>query len=435
MTRTILCVISMSAVLGGCSRCGSSGEGSGGPTPEDQPADRIDGTAAGEHQPTEGKVLLVAQSTVTRDDQGLWVRPDAAKLLIFRHQGGSWSREEIVDSGSNVFHKGMVFGDGAILTIGGDQAALKLWRSSGGEWQAETVWQPSFGGQRNRLRDVEVANFDGGDPEIVLATHDQGVVAVVRRTSAGWEPMELDREPDTFVHEVEVGDVDGDGTPEVYSTPSRPNLGTGGAQPGKIKRYRWTGTGFESDVVAQWDTRHAKEVLVADLDGNGRPELYAALEGETEAGSGPGGRLVEPAEIVRLTRNESGWTAEVVGVIPDERQCRFLMAGDLDGDGRSELIAAAFTTGIWMLEPGASLPWSITNLTRSTGGYEHASLLADMDGDGALELFVADDTHGRLVRFTWQDGRLSAPEVIATRAAPQSAMTWNLWVADLETAR
>lgn len=439
-TVALIFVVSLASSLTGCSQCGGSGNGGGGgertPQTRDDGSPETAGDATTASDSTAGsKALLVAQSTFSRNEKGRWVQPNAAKLIILRQQGSSWQHEVIEDDGSTVFHKGMVHAeegqDPAVLTIGGDQAALKLWQRGSEGWTAKTLWAPTFGGERNRLRDIEITNFNGGAEELVIATHDQGVVAVVSHTDDGWEPNELDRQENTFVHEIEIGDIDGDGTPEIYATPSHPNLGSGGAQPGQVKRYRWTGEGFQGDVVVEWENRHAKEILVADIDGDGTPELYVALEGETEAGGGLGGRLVHPVEIVRLNFGGNTWTSEVVGTIPNERQCRFLVAGDIDGNGSNELIAAAFTTGIWMFTPGDSLPWSSTSLTRATGGFEHATLLADIDGDGAQELYVADDAHGRLVRFRWNEGRLGDAEVILTRTVPQSAITWNLWIAEL----
>ena len=434
------------------SACSQSSSGSGGSSESGGGADRTDSKAieqgGGEGQPgsggakASGKVLLVAQSTFKRAANGQYTVPGPATLLVLRQEGSRWHQETIEDPESSVFHKGMVIAEEgqepAIVTIAGKKAALKLWRRQGKTWTSKTVWQPSFGGENDRLRDIEIADVTGDNqPEIVLATHDQGVVAVMKRTKSGWEPIEIDREPNTFVHEVEVGDVDGDGTAEIYATPSHPNKGTGGPQPGKVTRYQWNGERFEREVVISWDTRHAKEILVADLDGNGHPELYASLEGETEGGlcGMPGSKIVHPGEIVRLDRGENGWSSKVVATLENECLCRFLLAGDLDNDGSPELIAATSKQGIWMFEPGPSLPLKGTLLTRETGGFEHASLLADMDGQGGPELYVADDSHGRLVRYTWSGGRLGPAEVILTRTVPRSAMTWNLWVADYPAAR
>ena len=78
---------------------------------------------------------------------------------------------------------------------------------------------------------------------------------------------ELDALPDTFVHEIEIGDLDADGALEVYATPSEPNRLDGTPQSGEVVRYvpsRKEGR----HVVAALGDRHAKEILVDDVDGH-----------------------------------------------------------------------------------------------------------------------------------------------------------------------
>ena len=61
------------------------------------------------------------------------------------------------------------------------------------------------------------------DRDIAVATHDPGVVAVLRPAAKGFTAVELDRKPEIVVHEIEIGDLDRDGKREVYATPSEPN--------------------------------------------------------------------------------------------------------------------------------------------------------------------------------------------------------------------
>ena len=68
-------------------------------------------------------------------------------------------------------------------------------------------------------------------PEIVIVTHDQGVIAVLEGEGIEWEVKELTRKEDTFVHEVEIGDVNDNGLNEFYATPSAPNKMDGTPQP------------------------------------------------------------------------------------------------------------------------------------------------------------------------------------------------------------
>jgi hypothetical protein len=108
----------------------------------------------------------------------------------------------------------------------------------------------------------------------------------------------------------------------------------------------------------------------------------------------------------------------------------------VDGDGRPELVAAAHRSGVWLLrpvkEPGA--PWSKTPIDADSSGFEHAALLADLDGDGTDELYVAGDDQGQICRYRWREGK-PVRDVILRRAVPGSVLTWNLMPVPVELVR
>jgi hypothetical protein len=385
-----------------------------------------------------GLLLAYAQFAVENDE--VTANPGPARLEILRRTGGEWRSEVLEDDSNIVFHKAMIFAPPnaapGILTLGGSRpcpesgardckAALKLWRHGANGWTSETLWEEDFGGRFNRMRDAEIADFDGdGTPEIAVATHDQGVVAIVSTGANGYSVARLDHEEDKFVHEIEIGDLDGDGRKEVYATPSEPNQLSGGEQHGVVVRYV-PGTENSRTVVADLGSRHAKEIWVGDVDGDGRDELYVAVEALT-TGEGANMQIAEPVEIRRYDHDTAPNAGVVIATIQD-RLTRFLTVGDGDGDGKREMIAAAFRSGLWLLKPGRDprSEWSIESLDRDSSGFEHASIFADLDGDGRDELYVAADEQGELRRYVWTNGRAQR-EVIHRREIPRAQMTWNI---------
>jgi len=361
-----------------------------------------------EKQPRPNTILLAqAQFTEQTDESGqLRSIPGAARLVILRQVGRQWKRELLEDPESNVFHKATVFRDRAgdtavprIITIGANAAAIKLWTHTPDGWSARTLWKTTFGGKHNRLRDFEIGDVTAdGKPDIAIATHDQGVVAVLTRSGQSWNALELDRKPKTFVHEIELGDLDADGTLEIYATPSRPNRLDGTPQPGEIVAYRHTPDGFQRRVVEQFPQRHVKEMLVADVPGAGGVSLLAAVE--AELGQRAGRAADARRTLVRQYRLEAGqYTGRTVCTLPDG-MCRFLNAGDVDGDGKPEVVASTHKAGIWLLRPGPG-QWKTELIDKDSGGFEHATVLADLDGDGVQEIYVAADAQRQVRRYRW----------------------------------
>jgi len=161
------------------------------------------------------------------------------------------------------------------------------------------------------------------------------------------------------------------------------------------------------------------------VDGDGTDELYVAVEALTK-GRGAGLEIVEPVEIRRYDADTAPDAKVIIATIPD-RLCRFLTVGDVDGDGKKEMVAASFSKGLWLLRPGKNpkSEWGVESIDRDSGGFEHAALLTDLDGNGTDELYVAADVQGELRRYVWVRGRAKR-ELILKREIPMSRMTWNI---------
>jgi hypothetical protein len=391
------------------------------------PVKKSAGFGPGEVKTFEAKsaaTLLMSQSQFVMDSNGKGA-PGPAKLVLWQKVGDAWQHHIVEDPASNVFHKAMAYGDGQILTIAGDKAMVRTWSLADGSWSPTTIEEGSWGGKFNRYRDVEFADFDGdGVDEIALATHDMGVVTVGDMKDGAWTFTEHDKAADTFVHEIEVGDVDGDGTVEFYATPSDRNRSSGVSQPGMVVRYDQTADGgYKRSTVVKWASSHAKEILVADLDGKG-DALFAVIEAHTEKDAVTGKvEIVDPVKIVRLDPKADGsWSETVIAELQD-RQCRFIVPGDIDGDGQIEIVAAAMDSGLWALQPDGDGTFTPELIDAKSGGFEHATHLADLDNDGQMEIYVASDKQKEFRRYVYVDGQYRK-EVIAP--IPAMHITWNL---------
>ncbi len=371
--------------------------------------------------------VVLAQAWFRKNAEGKST-PGPARLLIWRKGPTGWTSTKLEDGDSNVFHKAIVEKDGSILTIAASKAKLKRWRHNDGKWSQETLWENSWGGQFDRLRDIEIGDVDGdGKDEYVIATHDQGVIAVYNPPDAAGGKgvvMEMDQKADTFVHEIEIGDLEGDGKMEFFATPSARNQANA-SQPGEIVVYRFDGTQYVRSVVDGGEHTHAKEILAHDVDNDGKSEFFGVLEAELEDKA-----IKKPVEI-KLYRPaaDGSFVGTTVGTITD-RQTRFLVAADFDGDGFDELVAAAMKTGLFLIDgkvgADGEIVWDApVNFEKTSSGFEHAVVPADLDGDGKVELYVAADDQRELSRYEW-DAATKTMKKEKLGTYPPMTFTWNI---------
>lgn len=380
--------------------------------------------------------ILMSQAQFAQGADGK-PKPGPAKLVLWRTDGTDWWDEVVEDPAANVFHKTIDWRDGLLSISAGalpsgdgkvPPGQLKYWTREGDAWVGKVLWERAWTGKFQRLRDMELVDLDGdGKDEVAVATHDMGVVAVLAEGTDGvWTASELDEAVDTFVHEIEVGDVDRDGKKEFYCTPSGRNKASGESQPGAVARYDRKGSGYVRSWVARWDESHAKEILVADVDGDGKDELYVVREGHVEkVGKAKNAKtqLKDPVKILRMDWNGKGYDEVIVASLEGEAQTRFLLAGDVDHDGRTDLVAAAMDTGLWLLKRSDDGTFQSTVIDANSGGFEHATDLADLDGDGKLEIYVAADKQKQFRRYQW-NGTAWDKKVIAP--IPERHITWSL---------
>ena len=210
-------------------------------------------------------------------------------------------RPSLEDEESNVFHKAMVY-DGAtgprLLTLAGTAAAVKTWEKT----DSGLVADDAVGGGLRRQVEPH-ARRRGRRP---LRRRRQRASPSRPTTRASWrcsapagDGFEVDRARRASPTPSSTRSRSATSTATACSRSTPPPASrtawTARAQSGEVVRYV-PATGEGRVVVADLGDRHAKEILVDDVDGDGRDELYVSVEGHIE-GEGAQKRLVDPVEI------------------------------------------------------------------------------------------------------------------------------------------
>ncbi len=256
-----------------------------------------------------------------------------------------------------------------------------------------------------------VADFDSdGKPDVVLTDYQYSAARVFRNTSNG-STINF-----TFANSfssstamgVACGDLDGDGKPDMAVLAQGDN---------KIDVYLNTSTGpgtisFASKVQISTGITAREGITMADLDGDGKLDLAVANEGAAKV------------SVIRNTSSIGALSFAAKVDLTTNGNTQSISAGDVDGDGKPDLIASGGNSKISVFHntsTSGNLGFS-PKVDFNTPSTVLGIAVADFDGDGKPDMATANGTIS-----VFRNSPAQAPPTITsftpTSAIPGSSVT------------
>jgi hypothetical protein len=170
----------------------------------------------------------------------------------------------------------------------------------------------------------------------------------------------------TMVNNVKVGDVDGDGSPEIITGGFAYDGDKADAQ---LRIWNWNGQTLTLEKSQEWTTQDITElkcISINDVDGDGRKEVVTSGMTAASGSFYSGGSSPQMAQLrvwswdgkTLTLKNSQDWT---IG----DGVCAWNDAtGDVDGDGVTEIVTVGCMGVGTLCDPDMRI-WSITNQSAS----------------------------------------------------------------------
>ena len=296
------------------------------------------------------------------------------RVAVYLNVGEQWRQHKLSGAGSHNIRAGDIGADGDIDIVGknygGPGRVIELWEnlSAPGEWDYTAPDDRRPGSERWKMGLV-FADIDGDGFEDIVAG------SCVYRNPGGldapqgpWERNCLGGGIDVFFHV----DVDGDDLCDL--------VGMDGTALVWIEADDPAGRGWTTTPVADVPDERTQGYVAAQIRPGGAPELVFTR-----------GKALYYAVIPDSDPGKTPW--EVVRVSAETEE-EGVAVGDIDGDGDLDLATVAVDGhhAVWFANPGTGEDgWSSYTIGASREWLDRVAL-TDVNGDGRLDVVITEET-------------------------------------------
>jgi hypothetical protein len=300
-------------------------------------------------------------------------------------------------------------GDGKpdLAVLNGSDGTVDFYRNLGtnGPLAATSFAPPvvlTVAGGANSVSGLALADLVGdGRLDILVGGYSLNHVAIFQNFSSPGSlttnsfGREVDLAVSGYPSSIAVADLDGDGKADIVTANQQgstvsilKNLGGGGT----------ISAGSFATPVSFATGPNPWNVFIVDIDGDGKPDVVTLDQGSANHKIS----ILRNLGVVHgITTNSFAQAVDLAGADTGET----LAVGDLDGDGKPDLVAGSYTGGTIAVYRNKSVAGSITTnsfaapVVFAIGASVHTVALGDLDGDGKLDVAAVTQSPSSLVLF------------------------------------